>query len=102
VNPAGDDCLIIIGTNTKFVPYELSIVVHGRYVSKFAHFIHNLALTLEITVFTAKYNIKEINSPLTPCIYALRIPHTTNTESFPVQSKEFKHLRWRQTAQFVR
>jgi hypothetical protein len=87
VNLIGDYCSIIIGTITKFVSYKLSIVAHGKYVSEFAHFIHNLALTLDITVFTARYNIQEIKSPLTPCIYALRIPHTTNIEFFPSQRK---------------
>jgi hypothetical protein len=31
-------------------------VTHGKYVSE--HFIHNLALTHEITVFNARYNIQ--------------------------------------------
>jgi len=68
-------------------------VAHGWYVSEFAHFNHNPALTLEIIDFTVTYNIEEIYSILTPCYYVLRIPRITNGKFFPVQRKEFKLSR---------
>jgi len=91
VKPVGDSCSIIIGIVIKFDSYKLSVAVYGRFVSEFAHFIHNPTLILEIIVFTARYNIKKTKSLLTPCIYALHIPRTTNSEFFAVQHKEFKH-----------